>query len=301
MPLRGLLARLWQGAHTLKFMRSIYYPASTATLCVLPVRKYDQPYFSILPAPMPAQLCMRLTDDEFNGTIASINRTLLSISGFGILPLLLPFIFVDVATIVLLSTIYHPLLQIMLWDYPVDMLLPAVLEFCIIVCSFPLMAHAVNRRMTEAQARVRELLDESSRRYGARGVNFQLKQGVLHSGAATNLWIEVQIVSLVYMQSPIPLSAPTICPIILPLSASSEAALVARAASESVPAPSLRAANLGCATADATAGAASVHMAFLQMQYLRVLQENQLLKQCIAQYQILLRLIPRHEAAHRPR
>ena len=285
-------------------MRSISYPASTATLCVLPVRKYDRPYFSILPAPMPAQLCMRLTEVEFNGIIASINRTLQSISGFGILPLLLPFLFVDVATIVLLTTIYHPLLQIMLWDSPVDMLLPVGLEFCFIVCSFPLMAHAVNRRMTEAQARVRELLDESSRRYGARGVNFQLKQGVLHSGAATNLWVEVQIVPLLHTQSPIPIPAPTICPIILPASASSEAALAALAAragwtSESVPAPSLRAASLsGAPTADATAGATSVYMDVSQMQHLRVLQENQLLKQCIAQHQILLQRILRQ---HRDR
>ena len=53
-------------------------------------------------------------------------------------------------------------------------------------------------------ASLRELADDASRRYGPRGLNFALKQGVLGAGAGTNLWVEVQVVPMVLKAALVP-------------------------------------------------------------------------------------------------
>ena len=51
-------------------------PASTATLCVLPLRTQGQSRFSITPGPMPQQLSTRLSEAEYHGFVAGINTVL---------------------------------------------------------------------------------------------------------------------------------------------------------------------------------------------------------------------------------
>ena len=64
------------------------------------------------------------------------------------------------------------------------------------------MAILVNRRVTVVQQRVRVALDDASRKLGPRGLNFQLKQGMLWNGAGTNMWIEIQVAPLVQARCP---------------------------------------------------------------------------------------------------
>ena len=235
---------------------------------------------------MPRQLDSRLAEAEFQGVVAGINTTLQPLSGFSVLSLLFPFLVVDVLTMTLLSVI-DPWLLISPWDYPLtDLLLPMGLEFGIIFCSFPLMAFAVNRRMGEVRRRVCELLDDSSRRYGARGLSFQLKQGVLHNGASTNMWVEVQIIPVVHVHSPVPVPVPSLVPLLLPPDATI------------APQPSSAPASTSAAAPPPTAGTGASALSSSHVEYLRVLQENQMLRQYLAQCQALvLQLLAREQQA----
>ena len=152
------------------------FPTATSTLCVLPLRTNGQARFSVAPGPMPAPLTTRLGDMEWQTLVESINAELLPLSHFGFMSLLLPFLLVDLLTMVLLCAI-DPWLLISPWDYGFsELLLPISLELALVFCGFPLMVHVVNRRMATVQTRVRSLLDTASRQLGSRGVNFQLKQ-----------------------------------------------------------------------------------------------------------------------------
>lgn len=260
---------------------------------------------------MPVQLSTRLSEAEFHGLIASINSTLQPLSGFGVLSLLLPFLVVDVLTLVLLSSI-DPWLILSPWDYPLaDLLLPLGLEFCVIFFSFPLMARMVNRRMGEVQKRVGELLDDSSRRFGARGVSFQLKQGIINNGAATNLWVEAQVVPMIHVQSPVPVPVPTVCPVLVPASArvvpTASPAATSTPADMSTPAATAAATPAGAGGAGSVGGASHAptapgtggppstastgQLSVQQVEYLRVLQENQLLRQYLNQCQQLVQTL----------
>ena len=302
---------------------STFFPASTSTLCVLPLRTNGQDRFAIAPSPMPSQLALRLTEAEYQGVITSINSSLQPLSSFGVLSLLLPFLFVDVVTLLLLSTV-DPWLILSPWDYPLaDLLLPLSIEFAVIFCSFPLMAIAVNRRMAEVQRRVRELLDDNSRRFGTRGVSFQLKQGVLYNGAGTNLWVEIQVVPLIHVQMPVPVPVPTVCPVILPSTVRPPHTAQPTEGSEATAPPQLSAAA-SCEQADggggapaggggdpssssasmnadasmssaAAAAAQGANLSAQQVEYLRVLQENQLLRQYLAQCQTLIQHLARQQ------
>ena len=156
----------------------------------------------------------------------------------------------------------------------------------LLFCSFPLMAFAVNRRMGEVRRRVCELLDDSSRRYGARGLSFQLKQGVLHNGASTNLWVEVQIIPVVHVHSPVPVPVPSLVPLLLPPDATI------------APQPSSAPASTSAAAPPPTAGTGAPALSSSHVEYLRVLQENQMLRQYLAQCQALvLQLLAREQQA----
>ena len=131
------------------------FPSSTATLCVLPLRTNGSTRFSLANNGMPASLAGRLSDPEFSSLVDGINKALHSLAHFGFLSLLLPFLVVDVITMVLLCAI-DPWLLVSPWDYPLaDLLLPITLEFCLVFCGFPLMLHVVNRRVSSVQERVR--------------------------------------------------------------------------------------------------------------------------------------------------
>ena len=81
---------------------------------------------------MPRQLSSRLAEAEYHGFVAGINTTLQPIAGFSFLSLLLPFLVVDVFTVILLSAM-DPWLFLSPWEYPVsDLLFPMGLEFCVI-------------------------------------------------------------------------------------------------------------------------------------------------------------------------
>ena len=262
---------------------------------------------------MPAQLATRMSEVEYHGVIASINSTLQPLSGFGVLSLLLPFLLVDVITVTLLS-LMDPWLLITPWDSPLaDLLLPLGMEFFVVFCSFPLMALAVNKKMEEVQRRVRGLLDDASRRFGPRGVAFQLKQGMLNNGAGTNLWVEVQVVPVIHMQSPVPVPVPTVCPILLPAnaqpanghtgastSATPSAATTPSAQPPTTAGPSSDAAGESMAAATAAAVAAGANLTAQQVEYLRVVQENQLLRQYLAQCQALIGQLGQQLAQQQP-
>lgn len=318
------------------------YPASTASMCVLPLKTHGQSHFSIAPGPMPPQLGTRLAEVEYHGMVAGVNNALQPLSGFGVISLLMPFLLFDVVVIVAL-TLFDPLLFLAPWDYTMlELLLPLGFEFGIVFGSFPLMAHFVNRRMAAVQSRISELLDDSSRRYGPRGLHFALKQGVLHNGAGTNMWVEVQVVPIIHVQAPVPVPVPTVCPIVVPAmppgdapaptspagtaasgpssasaaatpSAATAGTASARAASDGAglstppPAPGTHAPTMdGLSSSAAIAGAqaiAAVNGSSLdprQVEYLRVLQENQLLRQYLAQHQALVQHLLTQQAAHAP-
>ena len=74
------------------------------------------------------------------------------------------------------------------------------LEFGLIFCGFPAMVYLVNRRMESVQTRVRAELDAASRKFGARGVNLQLRQGVIGAGAGTNMWVELLVLPLIQVR-----------------------------------------------------------------------------------------------------
>lgn len=268
-------------------------PTSTASLCVLPLRTNGQSRFSITPGPIPMQLSTRLADTEYHGIIAGINTALQPLSGFGFMSLLLPFLVVDVLTIALLSAI-DPWLLTKPWEFPVtDLLLSMGLEFGVIFCSFPLMVHVVNRRMSEVQRRVREMLDDNSRRFGARGLSFQLKQGILHNGAGTNLWVEVHVTPLIHVQTPVPVPVPSLYPLLLPSNAQAPLppAPPSAAAGGAPPAEQAGVYPSGVypsASASATAAAAGGTLSAQQVEMVRLLQENQLLRQYLAQCQALI-------------
>ena len=173
------------------------FPASTATLCVLPLRTNGTSRFSIPAAPMPASVANRLTEVEYQGVVDTLNKALHPLSHFGLFALLLPFIIVDALTMLLLCAI-DPGLLLSPWEYPfTDLALPVCLEFGLIFCGFPVMVYLVNRRMDAVQQLVRAELDVASRRYGPRGVNLQLKQGIAGNGAGTNMWIELSILPMI--------------------------------------------------------------------------------------------------------
>lgn len=299
------------------------YPTSTQSLCVLPLRTNGQSRFSIASGPMPRQLGSRLAEAEYQGVISSVNTSLQPLSSFGVFSLLLPFLIVDVLTMVLLSAI-DPWLLISPWDYPIaDLLLPMGLEFGVIFCSFPLMAFAVNRRMSEVRRRVSDQLDDSSRRFGSRGLSFQLKQGILSNGAGTNMWVEVQITPVVHVQSPVPVPVPALMPLLLPSNATpavgaAAAATAGSAAASGGKAPAAAGSSSSAAagsSSTAAAGSSAAHAAAAastadapaasppmtpgagmtaevtaqNVEYLRVLQENQLLRQYLSQTQGLLK------------
>ena len=281
---------------------STAFPASTATLCVLPLRTHGRDRFAITPAPMPQQLGTRLAEVEYHGIIAGVNSALEPLSGFGVLSLLLPFLLVDLLALVTLTSV-DPFLLISPWDYaPADLLLPLGIEFLILFISFPLMAYAVNRRMEEVQHRVRVLLDDSSRRYGPRGLSFQLKQGVLNNGAATNLWVEVLVVPLVHVQSPVPVPVPTVCPVLVPAQSpqqlSQQAGSTSAATTPAGPAvtpaqtpdaaPSPGFGSPATPAASTSSAGRNQNLEAHQIEYLRVLQENQLLRQYLSQCQALI-------------
>ena len=164
-------------------------PASTPSLCVLPLRTNGQARFSVASGPVPSPLTSRLADTEWQVLVESINAELLPLSHFGFMSLLLPFLLVDLLTMLLLCAI-DPWLLLSPWDYGfAELLLPISLELALVFCGFPLMVHIVNRRMAAVQSRVRALLDTASRQLGSRGVNFQLKQAIVLN--ATRLAVTV--------------------------------------------------------------------------------------------------------------
>ena len=306
------------------------YPASSATLCVLPLKTNGESHFSIAPGPMPQQLSQRLAEVEYHGIVAGVNSVLQTFSGFSVLALLLPFVVFDSAVLIALI-LFDPSLILAPWDYGMlELLLPLGLEFGVIFGSFPLVAHLLSMRMTAVQTKVAELLDDSSRRFGARGLHFALKQGVLHNGAGTNLWVEVQVVPIVHVQAPVPVPVPTLSPIVLPAApqtswpaAPATPAAAATAAATAAPAAADASAAAGAPAARSAAGGAGVSvrappdpnahaptiggmsaegaatfardaasrgvsLSAVEVEYLRVLQENQLLRQCLSQHQALI-------------
>ena len=268
-----------------------YLPASTASLCVLPLRTNGQSRFSMpAPTPMPAPVATRLGENEWRMLVESINGALLPLSHFGFMSLLLPFLFVDLLTMMLLCAI-DPWLLITPWDYAFsELLLPISLEFLLVFCGFPLMVHIVNRQMATVQSRVHALLDTASHQFGARGVNFQLKQSIMGNGAGTNMWVEVQVMPLAQMFVPVPVPAPSLYPILLPAATPGGAATPGAAPA----APASGSGGAEAAAAAAAAAGANGTMNPLQLEYLRVLQENQMLRQYLKQHQTLVQLQAQH-------
>lgn len=272
-----------------------YLPASTASLCVLPLRTNGQSRFSMpAPTPMPAPVATRLGENEWRTLVESINSALLPLSHFGFMSLLLPFLLVDLLTMMLLCAI-DPWLLITPWDYAFsELLLPISLEFLLVFCGFPLMVHIVNRQMATVQSRVHALLDTASRQFGARGVNFQLKQSIMGNGAGTNMWVEVQVMPLAQTFVPVPVPAPSLYPILLPAATPSGASTPGAVPAGAPATPASGSGDAEAVAAAAAAAGANGTMNPLQLEYLRVLQENQMLRQYLKQHQTLVQLQAQH-------
>jgi hypothetical protein len=74
-------------------------------LCVLPLRTNGQSRFSIAAGPVPAVVSTRLSEAEYLQVVEGVNAALVPLSHFGFLSLLLPFVFVDVLTMLLLCLV----------------------------------------------------------------------------------------------------------------------------------------------------------------------------------------------------
>mmetsp|Transcript_4843 Transcript_4843/g.13963 ORF Transcript_4843/g.13963 Transcript_4843/m.13963 type:complete len:325 (-) Transcript_4843:137-1111(-) len=299
--------------------------ASTSTMCVVPLRTNGRAHFSLDAGPMPASLVGRLSEAEYYGVTERINKALLPLAHFGLSSLLLPFLAIDALTVAVLygadpSLLVAPLSQ----DLP-DLLLPVLLEITLVAAAFPLVSLLVSRRIGRVQALVREVLDDASRTFAPRGVHFSLKLGVTGAGASTNMWVEMQVAPL--FRVPVPVPVPTLYPILLP-SANEHAAPGAsppsptpanskqpqgRAQPQPPLEPSSSAAALrgeasheaaqeggaapGSLAEEVAAAAAAGSLTPQQQEYLRVLQENQLLRQYLAQTQALVQLQAQHASA----
>ena len=289
------------------FSLAAEYPTSTPTLCVLPLRTNGESRFSINAGPMPAALAGRLTDAEFQTITESVNAAVRPLAGFGFATLMLPFLLIDLITIAFLCA-FDPWLLVTPWDHGFsDLVLPLLIEFSLIFFAFPLMALAVNRSLAEVQRRVRATLSDFSIRLGPRGLNLQLRQGVLNNGAGTNLWVEIHVAPL--LQVPVPVPYPTLYPMLMPADGVASPTC-AKTPSASAPpidldtparaadgtpgaAGSAGAAHTPSETPSAMAAAAAAAAGVLtpeQLEYLRVLQENQLLRQYLAQCQALVNI-----------
>lgn len=178
-----------------------HFPASTPTVCVLPLRTYGSSRFSLPDGPMPACVSSRLSEAEYTGLIDTINTALRSLSHFALASLLIPFLVVDLITMALLCA-FDPGLLLFPWDYSAaDLTIPILLEFVLFFSGFPVMFYVINRRVDQVQQRVRTELDAASRKYGPRGVNFQFRQGIVGSGASTNMWVELAVLPMIQVSS----------------------------------------------------------------------------------------------------
>uniref|UniRef100_A0A7S4BIM3 Transmembrane protein n=1 Tax=Chrysotila carterae TaxID=13221 RepID=A0A7S4BIM3_CHRCT len=335
-----------------------HFPTSTSSLVVLPLKQEDG-VFCLSPMPLPASIAPRMSENEFNAVLDGVNKSVVHMTKFSFFSLLTPFLLLDALTMLMLICI-DPLIVIAPWELDLnDVLFPLALEFGLIVCGFPLMLYLVNSRMELVQIAVRAFLDEISRGYASRGLNFQLKEGVVGNGAATNMWVEVQVAPVMQVQVPVPV--PTLYPLLMPgatpteqrkqpagscadalrsrssatgtngksaqpaatsasASASASATLQSSASCSAAPSSSAAAAphsgscacsadsqaaacegacesggDGGQSLADrARASAAAGSVTPEQLEYLRALQENQMLRQYLQQYQTLLRLQAEH-------
>mmetsp|Transcript_5193 Transcript_5193/g.15885 ORF Transcript_5193/g.15885 Transcript_5193/m.15885 type:complete len:334 (-) Transcript_5193:387-1388(-) len=316
------------------------YPASTSHTLVLPLRTNGRNHFSLEPCPLPSSLSGRLSEDEWATLLGRANRSLATHRSFGLSSLLLPFLAIDAASVALLYALTpRSLLAPLTVELP-ELLLPLLLELVLVLSAFPIVSALVNRRVRAVQAKAKEVFDEASRKYAARGVHFALKLGVHSAGAATNMWMEAQVYPLFRVPTPVPVLAPY--PVLMPAPpatplrsttgsssmSGSEAGLAGGVPLSrspcSVPVASAdsseRTDTVRCASSGepvdasgASAPAASAHPSLLaqeltaavaagtltpqQQEYLRVLQENQLLRQYLAQMQVLVQLQVKHGSA----
>ena len=169
------------------------YPASTSHTLVLPLRTNGRNHFSLEPCPLPSSLSGRLSEDEWATLLGRANRSLATHRSFGLSSLLLPFLAIDAASVALLYALTpRSLLAPLTVELP-ELLLPLLLELVLVLSAFPIVSALVNRRVRAVQAKAKEVFDEASRKYAARGVHFALKLGVHSAGAATNMWMEAQV------------------------------------------------------------------------------------------------------------
>jgi len=183
------MQRLLSPLYTLRSM----LPASTSTLCVLPLHTNGRSHFSLDIEPMPAALVGRLAEPEYQAIIQRVNQAVQPLTHFGLTSLLFPFLAVDVLAVALLYGLDPAaLVAPTAYDLP-DMLLPMLLELALLLLAFPMVSFFVARRVEAVQMAAKAVLDDAARKYAARGVHFSLKLGMNAAGAASNMWMETQV------------------------------------------------------------------------------------------------------------
>ena len=299
------------------------YPQATSHFCVLPVRTSGSSHFSITPAPMPSALVGRTTDAEFAALIAGINASLKPLSHFGVSSLMVPFLLVDLIAMLTLCAI-DPAILLTPWEYEwAELALPLLIEFGAIFCSFPLISWIFSRRIARVQHVVVEHVHNVSMQYADRGLHLTLKgDGVSRGGELRGsgvvvgskvlgkLWVEVQVFPFLKVLAPKPV--PTYYPVLAPTAegggeggargegganvgtvrGGGGGSLDLNDASGAEGSSSCRREQVA-AEVHAAAGAGA-GLSQLQVEYLRSLQENQMLRQYLSQYQHLVALLTEH-------
>ena len=301
-------------------------PASTTALCVLPIRTRGSASFQIhSAAAMPAPLADRMTTNEFLLFVKNFNSKLKPLAYFDARRICALFLIADIAALAALFVI-DPLLLTTPWMHqPADLVIPLLLQFLAVLWIFPLISFLINRSLDKVEACARKQLEETSHKLGPRGVHFQVRRGANNSGAATNLWIEIQVSPFQRILTPVPV--PTPYPVLALASAipsvnsntsvktdpivrsnggqvgdlSTGGAASAQGEEEAVMAalPTKYADAAGIKNDEGEKdvdSAASATETVSRLEYLRVLQENQLLRQYLNQCQVLIQLQNKYAA-----
>lgn len=239
--------------------------------------------------------------------VTLLNEAIRAQGTFSFVMLLLPFVLVDVITMVALGA-SNPWLLIAPWDFEVgDLVIPLSVEFFLFLCVFPVVVYVVNHRMANVQRELRTKLDELSVLWAPRGLHLQLRQRVSGAAQGNAMWVEISVLPFLPQPYPVAVPVPSLYPVLVndqgEVVVGQQAPNAVRGAqAEQEPAqPSDHARRKAPATSEADGGrraperdrdapasdyaTVSQQLQAVTADYVRVLHENQLLRSYLSQYQ----------------
>mmetsp|Transcript_40533 Transcript_40533/g.100092 ORF Transcript_40533/g.100092 Transcript_40533/m.100092 type:complete len:313 (+) Transcript_40533:203-1141(+) len=280
-------------------------PPARMRVVVLPIKAVANTLEVTAPVSFPPELLGRLTPEELAVVVAVTNETLKTHASLSFLALLLPLVLLDLVSVLLLA-LFDPWLLVAPWDFALgDIVLPVSLEFLMFFCVFPVTVYALNRRMSAAQAQLRLKLDEFSNFFAERGISFQLRQRLSAAARGCSLWVEVAVAPVLTALLPIAVPVPTLVPVLVDPASLGAGAAGGWAAGKAPARPSSGggsgsgSADVGSGTAQPTNGWDVVQAQYgaLHAEYVRVLHENQLLRQHLQDWQCALMQQQQHAAS----